>query len=320
MKFSKKGYLRNSPDVNKPQNIIQGGNITMKGVDFKVHGVDNNGYAKVMTPGYDYNFPNAKYVTETPIKNKEMNGPFKMKPGRGDMPKTGKGLPKDMTNPIMQKIDIRTGRPIAEREESGDIFKGKTITTKITTPKRVITTPEGDEAYARLTPEERRIQDQKFKNMQDVKETKITTSGLVKPKTSGPSSDFKVDLGREKERIDPIENIEAFEQRSGTRGHLGFHPDNDFGGGGKYHGARPGKAGLHFVDRAARGFGGAMGYDVRGVRRSGEKVDLGLSKNIESFDKGLKQFHETGTRRTARQDLLEHREKIQKLKNERSGN
>lgn len=105
MKFSKKGYLRNSPDVNKPQNIIQGDSITMKGVDFKVHGVDNNGYAKVMTPGYDYNFPNAKYVTETPIKNKEMNGPFKMKPGRGDMPKTGKGLPKDMTNPIMQTVE-----------------------------------------------------------------------------------------------------------------------------------------------------------------------------------------------------------------------
>jgi hypothetical protein len=33
MKFSKKGYLRNSPDVNNPQNIIQGGNITMKGVE-----------------------------------------------------------------------------------------------------------------------------------------------------------------------------------------------------------------------------------------------------------------------------------------------
>ncbi len=106
MKFSKKGYLRNSPDVNKPQNIIKGGNITMKGVDFKVHGIDNNGYAKVMTPEYDYNFPNAKYVIETPIKkNKEMNGPFKMNPGRSDMPKTGKGLPKDMTNPIMQTVE-----------------------------------------------------------------------------------------------------------------------------------------------------------------------------------------------------------------------
>ena len=68
MEFSKKGYLKNSPDVDKPQNIIQGSNITMKGVDFKVLGVDNRGYAKIMYPGYDYHFPGAKYVTETPIK------------------------------------------------------------------------------------------------------------------------------------------------------------------------------------------------------------------------------------------------------------
>jgi hypothetical protein len=122
MKFSKKGYLRNSPDVNNPKNIIQGGNITMKGVDFKVHGVDNNGYAKVMTPGYDYNFPNAEYVTETPIKNKEMNGPFKMKPGRGNMPKTGKGLPKDMTNPIML-TGKHTGKVVEVTTPSGKIVK-----------------------------------------------------------------------------------------------------------------------------------------------------------------------------------------------------
>ena len=38
MKTSKTGYLKNSPDVNKSQNIIQGGYITMKGVEFKVLG------------------------------------------------------------------------------------------------------------------------------------------------------------------------------------------------------------------------------------------------------------------------------------------
>jgi len=65
---STKGYKRNSPDINKPTNVIAGGHITMKGVDFKVLGVDNNGYAKVMYPGYDYYFPNAKWVKETPIK------------------------------------------------------------------------------------------------------------------------------------------------------------------------------------------------------------------------------------------------------------
>ena len=55
MKTSKTGYLENSPDVNKPQNV-------------KVLGIDDRGYAKIMYPGYDYYFPGAKYVTETPIK------------------------------------------------------------------------------------------------------------------------------------------------------------------------------------------------------------------------------------------------------------
>jgi len=68
MKFSKLGYLKGSPDVSKPQNIIQGGKITMKGVEFKVLGTDDRGYTKVMYPGYDYTFPGAKYVIEKPIK------------------------------------------------------------------------------------------------------------------------------------------------------------------------------------------------------------------------------------------------------------
>ncbi len=59
MKTSKKGYLKNSPDVNKPQNIIEGGHITMKGVDFKVLGVDDRGYAEIMSPGDHYQFPAA---------------------------------------------------------------------------------------------------------------------------------------------------------------------------------------------------------------------------------------------------------------------
>jgi len=68
MKKSIHGYKRNSPDVNNNFNIIEGSRISMKDVDFKVLGVDNNGYAKVMYPGYDYHFPNAKWVKETPIK------------------------------------------------------------------------------------------------------------------------------------------------------------------------------------------------------------------------------------------------------------
>ena len=68
MEFSTKGYLRNSPDINQPNNVIPGNKITMKGVDFKVLGTDNRGYTKVMYPGYDYTFPGASYVVETPLK------------------------------------------------------------------------------------------------------------------------------------------------------------------------------------------------------------------------------------------------------------
>ncbi len=68
LNFSKTGYLRNSPDVNKPVNYIAGGSITMKGVDFKVLGIPNNGPAVVMEPGKDYDFPGADYVKEIPLK------------------------------------------------------------------------------------------------------------------------------------------------------------------------------------------------------------------------------------------------------------
>jgi len=56
-KCSTQGYKRNSPDVNKDVNIIQSGDITMKGVDFKVRGTDNLGNTKIMKPGKNYKFP-----------------------------------------------------------------------------------------------------------------------------------------------------------------------------------------------------------------------------------------------------------------------
>ncbi len=67
MKFSKKGYKRNSPDVNNAVNVIPSGDITMKGVDFKVKGTDNLGNTKIMKPGKDYKFP-GNIVTENKYK------------------------------------------------------------------------------------------------------------------------------------------------------------------------------------------------------------------------------------------------------------
>ena len=64
---STEGYKRNSPDVNRKVNIIPSGDITMKGVDFKVKGTDNLGNTKIMKPCKDYKFPGT-IVKETKYK------------------------------------------------------------------------------------------------------------------------------------------------------------------------------------------------------------------------------------------------------------
>ena len=73
MRISTKGYKRNSPDVNRKVNVIPSGDITMKGVDFKVKGTDNLGNTKIMEPGKDYKFPGTT-VTETKLNNNNMSG------------------------------------------------------------------------------------------------------------------------------------------------------------------------------------------------------------------------------------------------------
>ena len=73
MRISTKGYKRNSPDVNRKVNVIPSGDITMKGVDFKVKGTDNLGNTKIMEPGKDYKFPGST-VTETKLNNNNMSG------------------------------------------------------------------------------------------------------------------------------------------------------------------------------------------------------------------------------------------------------
>ena len=69
--ISTEGYKRNSPDVNKPNNIIMGDPsgtpITMGGVDFAVKGVDNLGNEKIMYPEEEHHFPGSM-VYETPFR------------------------------------------------------------------------------------------------------------------------------------------------------------------------------------------------------------------------------------------------------------
>jgi len=73
MKFvSTQGYKRNSPDKNRPVNVIPSNEITMEDVDFPVKGRDNLGNEMVMQPGEDYTFP-GDYVVETPVKQQGGN-------------------------------------------------------------------------------------------------------------------------------------------------------------------------------------------------------------------------------------------------------
>jgi hypothetical protein len=70
--LSTKGYKRNSPDVNNPYNVISSNQITMKGVDFPVLGIDDFGNRQLMKPGSDYTFP-GNYVKEFPLRNMGKN-------------------------------------------------------------------------------------------------------------------------------------------------------------------------------------------------------------------------------------------------------
>ena len=65
--LSTKGYKKNSPDKDRPYNVIPSGEITMKNVEFPVLGIDNKGNSKVMKPGKDYSFP-GDTVLEIPMK------------------------------------------------------------------------------------------------------------------------------------------------------------------------------------------------------------------------------------------------------------
>lgn len=70
--LSTTGYKKNSPDKDRPYNLIPSGDITMNNVDFPVLGIDNKGNKEIMQPGENYSFPGDK-VLEFPLNGKVMN-------------------------------------------------------------------------------------------------------------------------------------------------------------------------------------------------------------------------------------------------------
>ena len=79
--LSTTGYKKDSPDKDRPYNLIPSGDITMKNVDFPVLGIDNLGNSKLMQPGEEeINFPGSvvlEFKPGTKNKSKIYNRIFK---------------------------------------------------------------------------------------------------------------------------------------------------------------------------------------------------------------------------------------------------
>ena len=79
--LSTTGYKKNSPDKDRPYNLIPSGKLTMEDVEFPVLGIDNLGNSKLMQPGEEeVNFPGSsvlEFKPGTKNKNKIYNKIFK---------------------------------------------------------------------------------------------------------------------------------------------------------------------------------------------------------------------------------------------------
>ena len=76
--LSTEGYKKNSPDKDRPYNVIPSGDITMENVEFPVLGIDNLGNEKIMQPGEkEINFP-GNTVLEFPMLGNSLKNKSKI--------------------------------------------------------------------------------------------------------------------------------------------------------------------------------------------------------------------------------------------------
>ena len=123
--ITRTGYRSDSKDVNNDVNIIPSSKITMKGVKFDVKGIGNNGVTKHMKPGKNYDFGNADYVVETPLKHCGCGviGPKRF--GATGHPGDKKAFGKDKSSP-MKKAEPR--RTIGRGKNFNKVAKDKSAT------------------------------------------------------------------------------------------------------------------------------------------------------------------------------------------------
>ncbi len=173
-------------------------------------------------------------------------------------------------NPTKEKL----GRETGSTKTTGDIYKGKETTTTYNQP--VETTKAGDEAYAALSSEGKKAQDEKFLSNRTRKKS-IKTSGLQPLTTPGITAELP-DTGKIKENLDPIEKLKYSTAHGQTYGNTGAHAKTGY---------LLGSSGAERAGSMIKTAGSRGSTVIQGVRKSGELVDVFSKQNESMGGKGL---------------------------------
>ena len=173
-------------------------------------------------------------------------------------------------NPTKEKL----GRETGSTKTTGDIYKGKKTTTTYNQP--VETTEAGDEAYAALSDEGKKAQDEKFLSNRTRKKS-IKTSGLQPLTTPGITAELP-STSRIKESLDPIEKLKYSTAHGQTYGNTGAHAKTGY---------LLGSSGAERAGSMIKTAGSRGSTVIQGVRKSGELVDVFSKQNESMGGKGL---------------------------------
>ena len=173
-------------------------------------------------------------------------------------------------NPTKEKL----GRETGSTKTTGDIYKGKKTTTTYNQP--VETTEAGNKAYAALSDEGKKAQDEKFLSNRTRKKS-IKTSGLQPLTTPGITAELP-STSRIKENLDPIEKLKYSTAHGQTYGNTGAHAKTGY---------LLGSSGAERAGSMIKTAGSRGSTVIQGVRKSGELVDVFSKQNESMGGRGL---------------------------------
>ena len=262
------------------------------------------------------------------------------------MPKTGRDIPNQFKNPLYitgdptkKKAAEKEAKAKADKSAaSAERVYGKSTTkterfkddrgtgtrTTVTTPytKSGTGSAEFNIAYGAAKKAGKKtfdyggklikVEDAASKSGKDVRSTvkydKVKGLGLkpegIKINTTGPKA--KINIGRLKEKVDPIERIEVIQQTGGPQGYMGY---------GRQTIRRVDGGAAEVAAQAIRQAPYKETTVVRGIRRSGKTKDI-FSKGLDKSKYGLSGKFIYGEK-TGAEQILERRAKLAEQKKQR---